>query len=105
MYRHLQPYNPPEASVNRDLPIFSLTANLLIRIRFAPSYKGRWLLRLGSSFASDDARPSDYFAHETPNPTDGQITQLAANAYKCPRFSNTLTYWVLLRFVESISPT
>ena len=50
----------------------------LIRIRFAPSKKER--LRLWASFASDDARPSDYFVHETPNPRDGQITQLAANA-------------------------
>ena len=51
----------------------------VIRIRFAPSKRQR--LRLGASFASDDARPTDYFAHETPNPPDVHITQLAANAY------------------------
>ena len=37
---------------------------------------------MGASFASDDAKPSDYFAHETPNRPDRHITQLAANAYE-----------------------
>ena len=70
--------DPPMVVLNALLFVRG-APSLVIRIRFARS-KREWL-RSGVSFASDDARPSDHFAHETSNQPDSQITQLAANAY------------------------
>ena len=52
----------------------------LWRLRFGPRKCAR--LRLRISLASDDAKPSDHFAHEAPNPPVGSFTQLRAHAYQ-----------------------
>ena len=51
----------------------------IIHLLFVPSRLER--LRLEVSLASDEAKPSDRFAHETPNPPVRSVTQVAEHAY------------------------
>ena len=47
-------------------------------MRFLTSELGA-AVEAGDLFASDDARPFDHFAHETPSPPVGQVTRLKAD--------------------------